>query len=248
MPDSNTFLARHYNRMTGFPGRIEPFGKLVEPWVRQWSTKIALDAGCGGGALLFALRQLGVEPIGLDLSEPMLRLAMENARQLGETFRFAGAPFRSAGEIFPSYFDTCFVLGNALAGHESQEDLVDSFRGLHDSLQPGGHILVQNLNPEPFFLGLKELINRRREGEVTYLRFASPIDTQRLMFHAVADSEGQTPELTSGIWYRWNRERMTAALDDAGFRGIEVYGGIDRSPYDERWSTDLVLAAIKPHK
>ena len=37
-------------------------------------------------------------------------------------------------------------------------------------------------------------------------------------------------------------------LDEAGFREIEAYGGFDRSPYDERRSTDLVFAAIKPHK
>jgi SAM-dependent methyltransferase len=248
MPDSDAFLARHYNKMTGYPGRIDAFGKLIEPWVRQWRVQTALDAGCGGGALLFALRRLGVEPVGLDLSEPMLRLAMDNARQLGESFRFAGAPFSSAGAIFPAQFDACFLLGNALAGHETESDVVASLRGLHESLKPGGHILIQNLNPEPFFLGLKDLINRRSEGEVSYLRFAVPIDGERLMFHAIAETAAQPPEIATGIWFRWNRPRMTACLDEAGFREIEAYGGIDRSPYDERRSTDLVFAATKPHK
>ena len=96
-----TFLARHYNAMTGFPGRIDNVAKMIEPWIRQWNVHVALDAGCGGGALMFALDRLGVEVIGLDLSESMLRLALDNARAAGKTFQFCGAPFRSAGAIFP---------------------------------------------------------------------------------------------------------------------------------------------------
>jgi len=51
---STNFLARHYKTMTGFPGRITNLAGMIERWVREWNVKSALDAGCGGGALMFA--------------------------------------------------------------------------------------------------------------------------------------------------------------------------------------------------
>lgn len=240
---SSTFLARHYNAMTGFPGRIENLRQSIEPWVRQWNVQHALDAGCGGGALMFALDRLGVEVVGLDLSEPMLRLALENARQAGKTFKFHGAPFGSAARIAPSEFDAIFILGNALVGHETDAEMTESLRGLHGALQPGGHILIQNLNFVPFAMGLKTVINRRVAADTRFLRFAVPENSGRLLFAAVADGPGDKFEITAHSWVIWNRDRLMSCLDDAGFSDFEVYGGIDRSPYDPRKSTDLVIAA-----
>ena len=150
---STSFLARHYNTMTGFPGRITNLAGMIEPWVKEWNVKSALDAGCGGGALMFALDQLGVDVVGLDINEAMLRLALDNAREAGKTFRFSGAPVSSAAEIFPERFDAAFVIGNALVSHETEAEMMVSLRGLHDSIKPGGHILIQNLNFAPFALG-----------------------------------------------------------------------------------------------
>ena len=239
------FLARRYNAMTGFPGRIDNVAKMIEPWVRQWSVHVALDAGCGGGALMFALDRLGVEVIGLDLSESMLRLALDNARAAGKTFQFCGAPFRSAGAIFPERFDAVFVLGNALIGHETNAEMTESLRGLHASLKPGGHVLIQNLNPTPFFLGLKRVINRRIDGDTRYLRYAVPINSDHLFFSVIVDGPGDTIDISAHTWALWDRDRLGACLDTAGFAKIETYGGINRSPYGPRVSTDLVLSAQK---
>lgn len=241
--NSTTFLARHYNVMTGFPGRIDNLAQMIEPWVREWNVRTALDAGCGGGALMFALDRLGVEPVGLDLSESMLRLALDNARAAGKAWRFAGAPFQSAGAIFPRQFDVVFVLGNAFIGLEGERAMRESLDGLRASLKPGGHILIQNLNFEPFFLGLKRLINRRVVGDWRYLRYAVPLDDRRLFFTAIAESEQEPLELVTNVWQRWDRDRMVDCLHASGFTEIAVYGGINRSPYEPRSSTDLVLAA-----
>ena len=241
---SATFLAQHYNAMTGFPGRIDNLAKTMAPWVSEWNVGTALDAGCGGGALMFALDQLNVEVIGLDLNEPMLRLALDNARARGKSFRFSGAPFSSAAAIFPSRFDAVFVLGNALIGHETDAEMIGSLRGLHGSLKPGGHILIQNLNLTPFALGIKRIINRRVSGDTRYLRYAIPVDAGHLFFSAIADGPGDAIDIQSHIWPIWEHTRLRACLADAGFSQSALYGGIDRSPYDARTSTDLVFSAV----
>lgn len=242
---STTFLARHYNAMTGFPGRIDGLMQTIEPWVREWNIKYALDAGCGGGALMFALNRLNVDVVGLDLSESMLRLALDNAREAGKTFRFCGAPFGSAGTVFPSAFDAAFVLGNALIGHETDSEMTESLRGLHAALKPGGHILIQNLNLTPFALGLKRVINRRTDSDTRYLRYAVPIDSGHVFFSAIVDGPGDRFDVNAHVWTLWERDCLAACLDAAGFTAIETYGGINRSPYDPRTSIDLVLAATR---
>ncbi len=240
---STNFLAQHYNAMTGFPGRIDSLVASIQPWVLDWDIDNALDAGCGGGALMFALDRLGVDVVGLDLSEPMLRLALDNARAAGKTFKFCGAPFGSAGVVFPKSFDAVFVLGNALIGHESGAEMIDSLRGLHASMKAGGHILIQNLNLTPFALGLRRVINHRVVGEVRYLRYAVPVDSGHLYFSVIADGPADNIEISTHIWTLWDHERLAACLHAAGFADIATYGGINRSPYDPRASTDLVFSA-----
>lgn len=242
---SQTFLARHYNAMTGFPGRIDSLAKSIEPWVKEWRVKTALDAGCGGGALMFALDRLSVDVVGLDVNEAMLRLALDNARQFGKVFRFCGAPFASAGAVFPARFDAAFVIGNALVGHDTDADMRASLRGIYDSLKPGGHILIQNLNFMPFVLDLKSVINRRVVGDLRFLRFAVPAGQGRLHFTAVAEGPADEIDITTHNWTVWDRHRLHSALDAVGFNTIECFGGIDRSPYHARVSTDLVFAAQK---
>jgi SAM-dependent methyltransferase len=245
MPDFD-FLAKHYNAMTGFPGRIDALTASIRPWVEEWRVRTALDAGCGGGALMFALDNLGVTPVGLDLSEPMLRLAMENARQRRKTFQFCGAPHSSAGHIFPDTFDAVFCLGNAVIGEADDHAMIASLAGLKESLHAGGHILIQVLNLTPFFLRLKTVIARRTRDGFDYLRFAVP-DGDRLAFTACAiGRDNETVNVHTSIWERWEHDRLITCVWDAGFESVESYGSIDRTPYDPRKSTDVVIAARRP--
>jgi SAM-dependent methyltransferase len=243
--ESLDFLARHYNAMTGYPGRIDPLAKSVAPWIRECGVKDALDAGCGGGALLSALRQLGVTPVGIDLSEPMLRLTLENARARSERFELRGAPFSSASAIYPGRFDAVFAMGNALIGHDTDREMHDSLRGLLTCLRPGGLFLAQILNLTPFFLGLRRLISHRLIDGVHYWRYAVPVESG-LLFSVVVAGPGDQFEVQTSRWERWDRARMSECMHTAGFTDVHAYGDLARGAFDERRSTDLVIAASRP--
>ncbi|MBI5867319.1 MAG: class I SAM-dependent methyltransferase [candidate division Zixibacteria bacterium] len=240
------FLARHYNAMTGFPGRIATLADSIRPWVEEWRVTTALDAGCGGGALMFALADLRVAPTGLDLSEPMLRLAMDNARQRGRTFVFHGAPHSSAGRICPDTFDAVFCLGNSIIGEPDDAAMIESLAGLNAALRPGGHILIQNLNLTPFLLGIKALIARRSVDGCGYLRFAVPVGGRLLFSALVLPSGDESPDIQSAIWENWDKDRVLACVWKAGFKHVECYGSLDKKPFDLRHSTDLVISAQRP--
>ncbi len=236
------FLAHHYNAMTGFPGRIDALAASIRPWLEAWRVKTALDAGCGGGALMFALDNCGVTPVGLDLSEPMLRLAIQNARERSKSFCFHGAPHASAGAIHPGAFDAVFCLGNAIIGEHDDRSMIESLSGLCRSLRPGGHILIQILNLTPFFLGLKTVIARRSLDGREYLRFATPQKDQ-LTFCALVLGPASEVDVHTSTWGRWERVRLLSCVSEAGFEDVATYGAIDKSPFDPRQSTDLVVVA-----
>lgn len=244
MPDFD-FLARHYNAMTGFPGRIGAVKETIAPWVADWNVSRALDAGCGGGALLLALDELGVETVGIDISAPMLDLARDNARERGRAFTLHEASFEAAGEMFPRAFDAVFSLGNALVNASDDAELVRWLSGLRGSLCPGGHLLLQNLNLTPIKLGLKSLIARRSTPQGEYVRVATHT-SDGITFCALYCGPDNQTDVRFSNWQLWEAQRMTDCLKAAGFVDFEVYGSLKKAAYVAENSTDLVIAARRP--
>jgi len=244
MPDFD-FLAKHYNAMTGYPGRIGMMKETIAPWISEWKVAKALDAGCGGGALLLALDELGVETIGLDISTGMLDLARDNAKERGRTFDLHEASFEEAGEMFPKRFDAVFSLGNALVNASDNAEMVRWLSGLRDSLRSGGHLLLQNLNLTPIKLGRKTLIGRRTTPQGEYVRMATP-SSDGITFCALYLGPDKQTDVRFATWGLWEADRLSGCLATAGFDEIEVFGSLKKNPYDPPTSTDLVIAARRP--
>jgi len=244
MPDFD-FLAKHYNAMTGFPGRIGAMKETIAPWVTEWKVATALDAGCGGGALLLALDELGVEATGIDISVPMLDLASANVQERGRTFDLREASFEAAGEMFPQKFDAVFSFGNALVNAADDAEMVRWLCGLRDSLRPGGHLLIQNLNLTPFKLGLKALIGRRTTPQGEYVRVATSAGDS-ITFCALYLGPDKETDVRFAHWQLWESDRLSQCVADAGFDEISVYGSLKQDPHDPPTSTDLVVAAHRP--
>lgn len=228
--------------MTGFPGRVDTLARQMQPWVEKWHVRQALDAGCGGGALMLALDRLGVTPVGLDLSEPMLRLAISNSKSQGKRFAFHGTSFEMAGRLFPSRFDAAITVGNSIIGAQDDRELTAWLRGLRDTVRPGGHLLIQILNPTPFFLGLKSVIARRTIDGAEFVRVAAP-DGDRLNFCAMYLGKDGETRFHFSRWVNWEHRRVTGCVAAAGFAEIQVFGSLEGAPFDERSSTDIVISA-----
>ncbi|GAB4325848.1 MAG: class I SAM-dependent methyltransferase [Candidatus Zixiibacteriota bacterium] len=241
---SFNLIARYYNRMTGFPARIARLTESVAPWVSEWNVREALDAGCGNGVLLFALQKLGVRAVGIDVAEPMLRLTLDNARERGVTVDIRSASYESLGGLFPSRFDAVFALGNGLVGAANEREMTAWLKGLHDSLRPGGHVLIQMLNLIPFLKGQKSLIMRRSVDGVTFTRFAKPAANRPgLIFCLTIEGPEEQFDAHVSHWPAWDWRRVGGCAAEAGFASIQILGSLARDPFDERTSTDLVIVA-----
>ncbi len=208
-----------YVHDVGFGG----FAADAAPWLLELLRSHALtdgvvvDLGCGSGIWARELSMAGYGVVGYDISEAMIAMAKKRVPR-GE---FHARPFLTArlrpcvavtalGEVFNYLFDRRNTL----------ERLADFFSRIHAALRPGGLFVFDVATP-----------GREPTGQRQAFRQGSD---WACMFEAREDSETRT--LTRhvstfrrvGTLYRrddevhrlrlYDRQEMTAALRDAGFR------------------------------
>lgn len=112
-----------------------------------------LDAGCGTGRNLEPILEAGSQPIGIDLSIGMLKVARHSVPKapLAVADLQKPYPFRAA------QFDAvlCALIGEHL------DDLPTTFREMHQVLKPGGRLVFSVYHPEMAFAGKEANFQRK---------------------------------------------------------------------------------------
>ena len=99
-----------------------------------------LDVGCGDGMLAVALRERGVEVVGIDASPAMIEAAKQRARRHGADIAFEVADARRLP--FPA---ESFDLVTAIAILCFVEDAAPVFGEIARVLRPGGRLVIGEL-------------------------------------------------------------------------------------------------------
>lgn len=205
-----------------------------------------LEPACGSGRTLLPLLQAGLDCTGFDPSPDML----DRCRRLCAEAGFA--PDLSAQRFEDFAYDRRFSAVLVPAGSFT---LIDDFataravlRRFHDGLRPGGRLIldIQGLA----FLA-SDSVDRRRwtapdgdlltlegvRGRVDWLR-----QRAETIYRYERWREGRlvATEIDVMAQRYWGLEEFRLALTEAGFGGIEVVGGYDRSrsvrPADRVWT------------
>ena len=122
-----------------------------------------LDVACGAGRHTFALRELGLDVTGMDLSIPLLRAARHRARESGdEDIGFVRGDMRQLP--FRDAFDAALSLFTSFGYFEDDEENARVLRAIHSVLRPGGLYLLDFLNPELVVGTLEPRSAELREG------------------------------------------------------------------------------------
>lgn len=130
-----------------------------------------IDLGCGAGPVVSALRQHGVDVIGVDYAEDMLDNARTRLRALGlDDSRLYQGDCRQTG--YPAAtFDVVVCLGVI----SYIEDYADVLREIHRVLRPGGTMILSYRNvfnplasdPVALIKHLARKLLRRNDGAAT---------------------------------------------------------------------------------
>jgi SAM-dependent methyltransferase len=134
---------------------VDYFGRFVE------RGQPALDAGCGTGRLLLPWLRAGLDVDGCDVSADMVALCHEAARREGFEPTLLVQPLHRLDP--PRRYRTivaCGVLGLGSTRAQDQEAL----RRFHDSLEPGGTLLLDNEVPYKGHMRWGKWPKRQRTG------------------------------------------------------------------------------------
>jgi SAM-dependent methyltransferase len=219
---------------------IDYFGRFVA------AGQPALDAGCGAGRLLLPWLRAGYDVDGSDVSADMIARCREQASADGFEPTLLVQPLHELDP--PRRYRTIVVCGVFGLGTTRQQD-EDALRRLHDCLEPGGTLLLDNEVPYSaawrwsLWRGKKRRDlpepwpppgRRKRAGDGSEYELRArvvaldPLD-QSVVLEMRADKwvdgehvASEEHALTMRMYFR---DELVLMLRNAGFRGVQVRGG-----------------------
>lgn len=118
---------------------IDFLRELVRRQVARAPERI-LDLGCGPGYHARAFARRGVQAVGLDCCEDMIRFAREQAEREGVTIDWLVGDMRAF--TLPKPVDLAFCLFDSIDGLLSIDDFVQHFRAVAANLAPHGLYVI----------------------------------------------------------------------------------------------------------
>jgi SAM-dependent methyltransferase len=107
----------------------------------------ALELGCGTGRILLPLLTQGIDGYGIDASAAMLHELRNRAQARSLAAGVCRMDLRALA--FRRVFNTVLCPYSLVTYLTSDDDLDHAFAGIHDSLNPGGLLVVDAFVPRP---------------------------------------------------------------------------------------------------
>ena len=233
-------LAGLYDGMTQFSVRLDGQRALLQALLERLPAGTATDMGCGTGVHAVALAQLGLRVTGVDVSAAMLECARAHASEHGVDVDFREGDFLS--DLPPGKTDLLLCLGNSLPHLDTPEALRHVLAHWRTLLAEGGHVVIQLLNYRRVLDAGERIVNIRRDGATTILRFYDFLES-RLRFNILSITEspdGISHDLQSTLLSPYTAEDIEAAARESGFGQVELFGSLRFAAFTPE-STDLVI-------
>jgi ubiquinone/menaquinone biosynthesis C-methylase UbiE len=227
-----------------------PYNKYVE-WIQSVAPasqyKQLLDIGCGTGTMAALLHEAGYDVVGIDLSEEMLTVAHERLQAQNISIPLI-AMSMSELEGFEN-LDVAIIPIDSINYVTEQENVVETFTRIHNSLREGGQLLfdVHSLNYVNAYLEGTPFTYD--DGDITYIWHTEEGDYEHSVYHQITffvrNEDGTFDRFDEEHFQRtFSIDSYIAMLHQVGFQQIEITADFTpQLPNDE--SNRIFIRAVK---
>ncbi|WP_432013008.1 class I SAM-dependent methyltransferase [Streptomyces cucumeris] len=189
-----------------------------------------LDLCCGPGLYLVPLAARGHTVTGVDLSPVMLERARAACADAGVDVRLVRADMLD--HVEPRAYDVVLNVFTSFGYFDDPEDNVRVLRNAHESLAPGGRLLIDVMGKEVLagWIGRPQVV----ELEDAYVVQRDTVldDWSRLRTDWTL-VRGETAREASITSFLYSGTELRSLFEQAGFTKVECFGDFDGSPYDQ---------------
>ncbi|WP_410539939.1 class I SAM-dependent methyltransferase [Streptomyces sp. KL2] len=202
-----------------------------------------LDLCCGPGLYLVPLASGGCRVTGVDLSPVMLERARTACEEAGAEVRLVRADMLT--HVEPESYDVVLNVYTSFGYFDDPQDNLRVLRNAHDSLVPGGRLLVDVMGKEVLagWIGRPQLVEL--DGGAYVVQRDTVLDDWtrlRTDWTLVRGGTAQEASITSFVY---SAAELRAMFEAAGFTDVECYGDFDAAPYDHH-ARRLVVRGTRP--
>ncbi|MFD4632395.1 methyltransferase domain-containing protein [Streptomyces sp. NPDC058284] len=202
-----------------------------------------LDLCCGPGLYLVPLARRGCAVTGVDLSPAMLKRAEAACEAAGADVRLVRADMLT--HVEQESYDVVLNLFTSFGYFDDPLDNERVLRNAHDSLVPGGRLLIDVMGKEVLagWIGRPQVVEL--DGGAYVVQRDTVLDSWtrlRTDWTLVRDGEAREASLTS---FLYSAAELRALFEAAGFTDVRCYGGFDGGPYDHH-SKRLIVSGTRP--
>lgn len=243
-------ISEYYDQMIPFEKRIQNLIKQLEPIVKEYNIKTALDAGSATGATCIALKKLGVEPVGIELSRKMVKIAKQHDAEMDLKIDFRQGDLLKTRPALKEKFDAIFIIANTISHLLDKRSLERLLRNFRQWLKPGGIAIVQLLNYGRIFRDRERIVKIYNNDGRIFVRFYD-FGRKTLNFNllTINNNPGFCDHSLSTVPLRgWKPGEIKEAFKKAGFAMLKTMGGFSNQKFNPSKSTDFILAAKKKER
>lgn len=187
-----------------------------------------LDVGCATGTYAIPLARLGYEVCAIDLDAPMVEMLVAKTENDDNPPRALVYDMQKLSGLSVDSFDLIYSIGNTIVHLDGPVALARLMSDCHEKLRPGGALVIQIVNYDRV-LKRQELslpLIDRQEGRMRFHRHYE-LAGDRIAFHGRLEIEGEGAlEATTSLLPILSGD-LVKALEDAGFRDIQLYGSFE---------------------
>ena len=202
-----------------------------------------LDVCCAVGRISVELALLGLDVTGVDITEPFLEAARESAADEGVNINFINQDMRTFDG--KESYDMAVNVYNSFGYCDKIEDDMKILERVYHSLKKGGTFILECISRETAIMYFTEGEWFDRAGKTVLTEFGvvGAWEGLRSKWILIDKESGKRIE-HEFVQRLYSAANLRDELLKIGFREVEVYGGFNKIPYDQKAKT-MVLVAKK---